>query len=129
MRWRWKRQKIQTDTSDNDLLLLQKIQALEDVLSEAQSLLVDVKGLLAESKNGGGRKEKSEEEAVRKWQKQHKVRAANPNFNFNPKPIAQHNQITLISHRTLEEPFASSFSIIHFMYREVVSGTPEFNSI
>ncbi len=86
MRWRWKRQKIQTDTSGNDLLLLQKIEALEDVLSEAQSLLVDVKGLLAESENGGGgRKEKSEEEAVRKCQKQHKVRVTNPNFNFNPK--------------------------------------------
>ncbi len=49
MRWSQKRQKTQTATSGNDLLLLQKIRALENVLSEAQSLLVDVRGLLAES--------------------------------------------------------------------------------
>eukprot|EP01084_Bolivina_argentea_P147490 258037_1 len=95
MRWRWKRQKIQTDTSGNDLLLLQKIEALEDVLSEAQSLLVDVKGLLAESENGGGgRKEKSEEEAVRKCQKQHKEKKSQEGelqfMDDNPTYILQH---------------------------------------
>ncbi len=86
MKWRWERQEIQTATSGSGLLLFQKIEALEDVLSEAQSLLVDIRGLVAERENGGGRKEKSEA-AVRKKRQQHKVRAnLNPNFNSSPNP-------------------------------------------
>ncbi len=72
---------------DDDLPLLQKLEALESVLNEAQPLLVDIKDLIAESQNygGGRRKEKSQEEekASGKWRKQYiKVRAAlNPNVN------------------------------------------------